>query len=147
MARKIKPVYKRILDKIRELYVESGGELLNSPEDYGLNTLFKSTGGIEVIFDYDTPHWMYTPEGCYTILGDNVVGDTKRFWELFNQAFDVEVLIPRISRERLGTVPGLYGLLGPYVRISERTAYNSPNTESPLQTWLTFQTQDAKCVR
>ena len=126
MQGEIRPDHKKLLDKIRELYVESGGAPLHQPEEYGLNEFYRSkTGGIEVDFDYGVPHDMYTPEGSYTILGSNIMGDTKRFWELFTLAFDVEVLIPQRDDAKVIARSELEyqcSLSGPYVRISERAA-------------------------
>lgn len=121
---KIRPDHKGLLDTIRELYVESGGKLLYKPEDWGLNEVHKSTEGIEVDFDYGVPHNMYTPEGSYVILGSNTVGDKKKFWELFNQAFNVEVLIPQRNDAEVRTTCLKFQcrLSGPYVRITKRAA-------------------------
>ena len=129
MQREIIPDRKKLLDKIRELYVESGGKPLSEPEYFRLNELYKSkTGGIEIDFDYGVPQNMYTPEGSYTIntiLGNNEVEDRKKFWELFNQAFDVEVLTPqRDDAEVRARSESEYqpNYSGPYVRIKERAA-------------------------
>ena len=65
----IKPEHKKILDKIRQLYIESGGKPLYEPEDFGLNPYSKSKSGIEIDFDYGVSHNMYTSDGYYTILG------------------------------------------------------------------------------
>lgn len=126
MQREIRPDHKKLLDRIRELYVESGGKPLYQPEEWGLNEFYKSrTGGIEVSFDHGVPEDMYTPEGSYTILGSNAAGDTKKFWKLFNQAFDVEVLTPQrndVEVRARSEFEYQYGSSGPYVRITERAA-------------------------
>ncbi len=80
----IKPEHRKILNKIRELYIQSGGEPLYEP-----------SSGLEIDFDYGVPHELYTPEGSYMILGSNVVGDTDMFWNLLNQTFEVEIVKPK----------------------------------------------------
>lgn len=124
MQREIRPDHKKLLDKIRELYVESGGKPFNKPEDWGLNKFYKSqTKEIEIDFDYGVPHNMYTSEGSYKILGSNIVGDTKKFWELFIQAFNVEVLTPQRNDAEVRARSELEfqcNPSGPYVRITER---------------------------
>ena len=116
----IKPEHKKILNKIRELYIQSGGEPLHSPEDYGLNKLLKSEKGFEVDFDYGVPHYLYTPDGSYMILGSNVVGDTKKFWDLFNQAFHVEIIKPKRDDSKISTLEYQTQISGPVVRIREK---------------------------
>jgi len=91
----IKPEYKEVLNKIRGLYTEAGGELRHKPEDYGLNKYHKSKKGLEVIFDYGVPEQLYTPDGSLTILGSHAIGDTKKFWSELNKAYDVEIIKPQ----------------------------------------------------
>lgn len=117
MKEEIKSEHKKILDKIRQLYIESGGKPLNEPEDFGLNPHGKSKSGIEIDFDYGIPHNMYTPDGYYTILGSNLVGDTKKFWELLNQEFEVEIVKPKRND---GKVSFQLQVSGPIVRIKEK---------------------------
>lgn len=91
----IKPEHKKILDKIRELYIMSGGKLSYKPEDWGLNEHEKSIEGIEVRFDYGVPYRMYTPDGYYVILGSCVCGNSEKFWELFTKEFDTIIVVPK----------------------------------------------------
>ena len=120
MQGKIKPEYKRILDKIRELYIKSGGEPLYKPEDFGFSEFSKSiTGEIEVDFDYGIPQRMYTPDGSCVILGDSIAGDTKKFWDLFTREFYVEILEPQRERARSELELQL-SYSGPCVIIRER---------------------------
>lgn len=116
----IKSEHKKILDKIRELYIESGGKPLYEPEDFGLNDLHKSDSGIEVNFDYGVPYKMYTPDGSYMILGSNVVGDTKKFWDLLNQVFEVEIIKPKRDDAKISGLEFQCQISGPVVRIRER---------------------------
>lgn len=120
IKKEIKPEYKRILDKIRELYIESGGKPLYEPEDFGLNQYGKSQRGIEVSFDYGIPERMHTPEGYYVILGSNVLGDLDKFWELFNQEFEVEIITPKRDDRKISEHGYLSEISGPVVRIREK---------------------------
>ena len=117
------PEHKKILDKLRELYVESGGKPLNKPEDWGLNECGKSTKGLEIDFDYGVPGRLYTEEGYYMILGSSVVGDTDKFWELLNEAFNVEILKPNrddVETRKRSELEFQLSPSGPYVRITSK---------------------------
>lgn len=116
----IKPEHKKLLDRIRELYIQSGGKLSYEPEDFGLNNIVKTADGIEIDFDYGVPGTMYTPEGSYEILGSHVVGDTDMFWELFNQEFNVEILIPQRDDSKTSYIAYQLQVSGPRVRISTK---------------------------
>lgn len=118
--KQIKSEHKKILNKIRELYILSGGEPFHTPEDYGLNEIRKSGKGFEVDFDYGVPHDLYTPEGSYTILGSSRVGDTKKFWKLFNEAFHVEIIKPKRDDTKISELEYQTQLSGPIVRIVEQ---------------------------
>ena len=113
----IKPEHKEILDKIRELYIECGGEPLYKPEDWGLNEYEKSIEGIEVYFDYGVPTRMRTPDGYYVILGSCVCGNSEEFWELFTKEFDIKIVLPKRddSKTHYMTYQSQYS--GPLVRI------------------------------
>lgn len=116
----IRSEHKELLNKIRELYAQSGGEPLYEPEDFGLNEYIKAESGIEIDFDYGVPGRMYTPDGYYTILGINVVGNTDVFWELFNQEFNVEILIPKRDDRKVSYIKYQLDISGPRVRISQK---------------------------
>jgi len=120
MKEEIKHEHKKILDKIRQLYIESGGKPLYEPEDFGLNPRDKSESGIEIDFDYGIPHNLYTSDGYYVILGSNVVGDTKKFWELLNQEFEVEIVKPKRDDSKISGLEFQLQVSGPLVRIRER---------------------------
>lgn len=120
MREKIKHEHKKILNKIRGLYIQSGGKPLYEPEDFGLNNLHKSESGIEVDFDYGVPHHLYTPDGSYTILGSNIVGDTDKFWKLFNEEFEVEIIKPKRDDSKISGLEFQLQISGPVVRIKER---------------------------
>lgn len=117
----IKPQHKKILNKIRELYIQSGGEPLYEPEDYGLNDYQKSNRGFEVDFDYGVPQNLYTPDGSYHILGSSVVGYTRKFWQLFNQAFEVEIIRPKRDDKKISESEFQLQVSGPLVRIREKS--------------------------
>lgn len=114
----IKPEHKEILDKIRELYVKSGGKLFHEPEAWGLNEYEKSIDGIEVSFDYGVPSHMRTPDGYYVILGSCVCGDSEIFWELFTKEFDTVIVVPKRDDSKIrGTMEYQSCYSGPIVRI------------------------------
>jgi len=87
---------KRILEIIRDLYRQSGGNPLYKPEDFGgLNEYYKSKSGkYEVSFNYGVPQKLYTPDGSYTILGSSVVGNLSLFWKLFCDTFAIDIIKP-----------------------------------------------------
>lgn len=118
--KEIKPEHKKILNKIRELYIQSGGKPLYEPEDFGLNAFYKSGEGMEIDFDYGVPHSLRTPDGSYTILGSNVVGDTKKFWDLLNEAFEVEIITPKRNDAKISELEFQLQYSGPVIRIRER---------------------------
>lgn len=117
MEIEIKPEHKKILDKIRELYVESGGTPLYEPEDWGLNKYKKSIEGIEIIFDYDVPSHMLTPDGYYMILGSSVCGDSEKFWELFTKEFDIVIAVPKRNDSKTHYMTYQLEYSGPLVRL------------------------------
>lgn len=118
--KEIKPEHKKILDKLRELYIQSGGEPLYEPEDWGLNEFYKSGSGLEIDFDYGVPHNLLTPDGSYMILGSNVVGDTKKFWDLLNEAFEVEIIKPKRDDGKISGFEFQSQISGPIIRIREK---------------------------
>lgn len=113
----IKPEHKKILDKIRELYVKSGGEPLGEPEEYGLNEYEKSKEGIEIHFDYGVPSHMHTPDGYYVILGSSVCGNSKKFWELFTKEFGGKIVIPKRYDNKIPYIQYQTEYSGPVLRI------------------------------
>jgi hypothetical protein len=113
----IKPEHKKILDKIRELYVEAGGEPYYKPEDWGLNEFGKSKRGVEISFDYGTPQDMLTPDGYYVILGSNRCGDLNEFWELFTKEFEIEIVVPKRDDSKVSESEYQTCYSGPTVRI------------------------------
>ena len=125
------PQHEKLLNKIRELYIQCGGRMLYTPEEHNLNNLIpieaSLTSGIEVSFDYGTPNMMCTPEGGYVILGSNNILSTGKddFWKVFNETFDVQILIPK--RNERETYKRSYDefqntLSGPYVLIKEKSS-------------------------
>lgn len=118
--KEIKSEHKKILDKLRELYIQSGGEPLYEPEDFGLSDLRKSGSGIEIDFDYGVPHEMHTPDGSYMILGSNVVGNIKKFLDLLNQDFEVEIIKPKRDDAKISEIEFQCQISGPIIRIREK---------------------------
>jgi hypothetical protein len=116
----IKPEHKNILNKLRELYVQSGGKPMHEPEDFGLNDLNKCESGMEIDFDYGIPHYLYTQDGSYMILGSSLAGDTKKFWDLLNQAFNVEIIKPKRNDAKVSKIEFQYQSSGPIIRIAPK---------------------------
>lgn len=75
---------------------------------------------MEVDFDYGVPHEIYTPEGSYMILGSSVVGDTKKFWDLFNQAFEITIVKPKRDDSKISGMEFQTQISGPVIRIREK---------------------------
>lgn len=113
----IKPEHKKILDKIRELYIESGGKLSHKPEAWGLNEYEKSIDGIEISFDYGVPMRMLTPDGYYVILGSSICGDSEKFWGLFTGEFETRIIIPKRDDSNGHNIGYQSQYSGPVVRI------------------------------
>ncbi len=111
------PEHKVILDKIRELWIESGGRPISSPEVWGLNNTDKSDKGIEILFDYGCPHFMYTPDGFYTIIGGGFIANTDKFWELFTKEFKIEAVTPARDENKISVDEYVNNFSGPVVRI------------------------------
>lgn len=122
--KEMNPEHKRIIYRIRELYIQSGGKPLNKPEAYGLNETVKSGDGIEIDFDYGVPRRMYTPDGYYMILGGSLVGDRDKFWKLLNQEFDVEIVSPKRDDKKTKEFDLQTQVSGPVVRINEKNRKN-----------------------
>lgn len=120
LIKPIRPEHKKILEKIRRLYIESGGKPLYKSESWGLNDTMKSENGIEVDFDYGLPCHLFTRDGFYMILGSSVVGDLDKFWELFNQEFDVEIVKPKRDDRITEGFDIQTQVSGPIVRIKEK---------------------------
>ncbi|MBA7490364.1 hypothetical protein ES702_00902 [subsurface metagenome] len=128
-APEINPEYRKVLDTIRTLYQESGMRPMYEPEEFGVDKFLKSQEGLEVIFDQGYARKLLTPEGGYEITGGaSGGGDTEKLWQLFNEAFDVEVVVPKKGDSKLLQQEalkkrGLIGLKtspGPLVRIKEK---------------------------
>jgi hypothetical protein len=115
--KQIRPEHKMILDKIRELYVESGGKPLYNQEDLGLNKCEKSIEGIEISFDYGVPIRMLTPDGYCMILGSSICGDLKEFWNFFIEEFDTTIIVPKRDDSKTHYMAYQTMYSGPIVRI------------------------------
>ena len=116
----IKSEHKKILDRIRELYIESGGRPFDEPEAWGLNKFEKSNNGIQVHFDYGSPDRMYTPDGGYMILGGHIQGDHEKFWESFFREFEVVTVVEKRNDGNVSELEYLSQYSGPIVRITQR---------------------------
>jgi len=114
------PTYKLLLDKLRELWCETGGEVWHRPEEYGFNEDVKSEKGIEIDFDYGTPHKMYTSDGAYMILGSCMCGNMKEYMEKIKETFDVEIVIPQRDDSKISELEYQCERSGPVIRISEK---------------------------
>ena len=120
IIKSIRPEHKEMLDKIRELYIISGGKPFYDPEDFGLNEYDKSNGGIQVHFDYGSPDRMYTPGGGYVILGGHIMGDQDKFWELFTAEFEVVTIVEKRNDGKIPWSNYINQCSGPVVRITPR---------------------------
>lgn len=60
---------------------------------------------------------MFTPDGYYVILGSSVCGDYVKFWELFTQEFEIEIIRPKRNDDKTPYVQYQMDYSGPVVRI------------------------------
>lgn len=112
--------YKLLLEKLRDLWCETGGKVWHSPEEYGLNDWYKSENGIEIDFDYGTPDKMYTSDGAYTILGSCMCGNTKEFMQKIKETFNVDIIVPKRDDSKIFVYEYQACISGPRIRISEK---------------------------
>lgn len=88
--------YQRIVQTIRDTFVETGGRLLYEPDDFGLNTCYPSRDGKTLlVFDYGCIHDLATPEGTITPIGSCVIGDRDRCFELLVERLGLVVVKPQ----------------------------------------------------
>lgn len=121
MLNKIEPEYWEIINMIRGLYNECGGNSpqLEESEEYHEASIKSETGGVEIAFDNGIPRNVLTPRGNYWILlneKSSMSVDTKKFWDQFNKTFNVEILRPQMSDARESDIE----YSGPYVKITKR---------------------------
>ena len=112
------PEHRPILDKIRELWQQSGGECAHHYDAHGLNTYYPSKDGIVLIFDYGCPYRLAVPEGYYVPTGGGMVGDTKKFWQLFCEAFDTDIIKPQRNDNEVSRLEFQCAPSGPMVKIN-----------------------------
>lgn len=111
-------VHKVMLEKIRELAIQAGWELTETPEQHGLNEYMTSeTGGIEIEFDYGSPMRMLTSIGSYVILGSCICGDNKKFKTLFDNTFATTVVRPQRDDDKTPYLEYQLNHSGPTIRI------------------------------
>jgi len=111
---------KLLLNKLRDLWCECGGKVWESPEEHGVHKDQKSSSGIEVDFDYGTPHRMYTPDGSYMVLGSCMCGNTKEFMMKVEETFHVEIVVPQRDDSKCSYLEYQCEHSGPRIRISEK---------------------------
>tara|TARA_Y100000310_G_C20703185_1_gene831994 strand:+ start:12717 stop:13082 length:366 start_codon:yes stop_codon:yes gene_type:complete len=109
-----------VLNRIRELWIQSGGEPIRLVDALVEGSFPSESGGIELIFDYGTPTTMYTPHGYIpTSLGGNRA-DTDDFWELFTKEYNVEIIRPKRDDAKVSKCIYTFDTSGPHVRLEER---------------------------
>lgn len=114
------PTYKLLLEKLRDLWCETGGELWSRPEEYGFDESRKSKNGIEIDFDYGTPNKMYTPDGSYVILGSCMCGKINEYMKNIEETFNVEIVVPLRDDSKCSDIKFQLERSGPVIRISEK---------------------------
>ena len=117
----IKPEYKTVLDKVRAIYKECGGNL-HKLEGGRFSPYSKSKEGLEIPFDNGIPQGLYTPDGRYSLrLVEHSSSEefSNKFWELFNKEFEVKIIEPA-KKYSEHSIEGQGGSYGPRVRIEVR---------------------------
>lgn len=86
----------KIINTVRDLFVQAGGRPLGKPEEYGCNSSYHSTQSeFEFVTDSDhrTPVRLRTPQGEYVILGSFCPPeDVETFWASLTEVFEMELL-------------------------------------------------------
>lgn len=96
MTNPIPARYQRIVQTIRDTFVETGGKLMYKPEDFGLNEFYPSRDGKTLlVFDYGSIHELVTPEGTITPIGSCVMGNSDRCFELLVERLGLVVVKPQ----------------------------------------------------
>lgn len=90
----VDPDHRRIIERLRELIVASGGE----PRDGGLEEVLTLTPQgtasgdvLELSFLYWAPSILYAKERAYFVTGGCIRPKITTFWELFLREFDVAI--------------------------------------------------------
>ncbi len=86
---------KAMLDKIRALFVEAGGEPLYSPEEFGIGIETSDIPHLRVVCG--NPHRLLTKRGKYTVTGSCLFCDADIFFNLLEQNFKVNMISDVIS--------------------------------------------------
>ena len=81
---------KALLDKIRSLFIESGGKPLYEPEDYGIGRETSDNARLRVT--YGNPDELLTKRGKYHVTGSCVCCDADIFFGLLEQHFNVVMI-------------------------------------------------------
>jgi len=96
----IRKDHKAVLDRLRDMYIQSGGESYNEPEAWGLDDRVVTSGDdshYTLEMDGGHPYRLHTNIGCYVIIGGHCGGDGKQFIRLLDREFNISVLTPRYS--------------------------------------------------
>jgi hypothetical protein len=111
---------RAILDAIRALWVESGGQISN-PTRYELNRYDASTSEhVEVLFDYGVPKVFRTPRGETYIGASGANVAAAPFWEKLTGRFNVEILKPQRNEAKTSYLDRQLDYSGPLMTVREK---------------------------
>jgi hypothetical protein len=120
MKEEVKPEHKKYIDRIRELWGQSGNG--SSKIGYDLNPYYhraSESGAVQLLFDYGFPVRLCFAEGSYTAIGSGVVVDTDAFWRLLNNAYTVHVVEPQRDDSKVDRLTYQCGYSGPLVALEQ----------------------------
>jgi hypothetical protein len=92
MSDKIPEKYMKIINRIREIYTETGSKLFYKSEDYGgFNQYHGSKDGqCGIMMYWDAVHELKTPEGSNPVLGSRRCGDDQKAFDMIKEEFGLE---------------------------------------------------------
>lgn len=86
-------IYKDVIKKAREIYIETGSTLYRSADDWGINPYFSSDNGDCIfVFYYSSLHHIKTPLGSIMPLGNRTSGDDSLAKEKTIEYFGLELV-------------------------------------------------------
>lgn len=92
----IRADHHEVLERLRYMYVQSGGKMLDNPDVWGLNENEKIStlrdGDFALVMDGGHPYQLVTNIGYYMVIGGLIGGDGYQFMRLLYREFTIRVL-------------------------------------------------------
>jgi hypothetical protein len=129
LSEQIRPEHKRYIERIRELWGQSGGVRFYDWRGYDLNPHGQKAteaGVVELLFDYGVPVYLCFAEGCYSPIASYTIADTEKFWRLLNEAYAVHIITPTRDHSKTSPLDFQLQYSGPLVALVEKEATREP---------------------